>query len=136
MNDNKFEVLKNKFLKFLQFCINENINYKSEILVDDFVINNLSLLTHAELKDLPPYKSFCAIKSGADETLVKLAEETLPILYNEIKIMLLDKPAPLQIVPEMQSSVECIFTGLEYSGNNDSSWQRGPSAYALATYNI
>ncbi|MBL0048953.1 MAG: hypothetical protein IPP32_12750 [Bacteroidetes bacterium] len=125
---------KKQFVAYIEKSFNINPNYRVDYLVNNFLFDSITLLRDIKVDGfdknlLLDYSS----KNKKQEDFVKaaLVEFTTQLYKSRAKTAL-----RYTIPADELNSVDDIFLGLEFSGNNDTSYSNLPSALSLATFNV
>ena len=134
MTNETILTIKEQFVIYVVKNFNRNPNYKIDYLVNNFLFESITLLRDIKVDDIDEnvlleYSSSSQLK----ESFVKSAlVEFVHQLYKSRAKNVLRYKVPV----DETNSVESIFLGLEFSGNNDTNYKDLPSALSLATFNI
>lgn len=125
---------KKQLINYIEFCYNRNPDYEASFLVNNFLFDHITEIQDLEVteEDTVPFFKH----TSANENLEKLIKSSLACFIEKYKASRADKVREYQVPKSATGSLENIFTGLVYSGNNDTEYKNLPSALSLATFNI
>lgn len=129
--------VKTHFISFIEFCHTKGLDTDYQYLTDSFIFDNITLLSNAAIGEAD-FKNIASRPdiAGKDPQLKANIENSLQYFSRRLQELKNKRTEKHVINPLPVPTVKSMFTGLEYSGNNDSSYKDVPSALALATFKV
>lgn len=137
MANYKLHNAKGQLVEYIEFFYKRNSDYDVEYLVNNFFFDCITELREVKSITKVEKKSFLEFSSENKpvEVYVKKSLESFMVKFEESRV---EKGMSFKytIPKKEKDSVENIFLGLEYSGNNDTDYKNPPSALSLATFSV
>lgn len=137
MANYKLHNAKDQLVEYIEFFYKRNSDYDVEYLVNNFFFDCITELREVKSITKVEKKSFLEFSSENKpvEVYVKKSLESFMVKFEESRV---EKGMSFKytIPKKEKDSVENIFLGLEYSGNNDTDYKNPPSALSLATFSV
>lgn len=125
-----------KYISFIEACHEKGLGTDYEYLTDSFIFDNITYLSNNVISEAD-FKSIKQVGlKGKDPKLKNDIKHGLNYLSRSLQELKRKRVQRHIIYPIPAPTVKSIFSGLEYSGNNDSSYKDVPSALALATFKV
>ena len=130
----KLSKFKSLLIEYLRYNYNKNPHYDIPYLIHNFLFDHITEIRSIKIAETE-YQEFLSFQSDNDE-LKNFIYSSLQYFLEKYRSSLSDKTIEYNIPKSTEPSVENIFIGLEYSGNNDTDYKNLPSALSLATFKV
>lgn len=137
MANNKLHSAKYQLVDYIEFFYKRNADYDVDYLVNNFFFDCITELQEVKAPNESEKQFFLDYSSDDKpiEVFVKKSLERFIVKFEKSRVKT-GCTYNYTIVKKEVDSVENIFLGLEYSGNNDTDYKNFPSALALATFSV
>ncbi|MCY1490945.1 hypothetical protein D3C87_67150 [compost metagenome] len=137
MADTKLHNAKDQLVDYIEFFYKRNKGYEVEYLVNNFFFDCITELRALKAPTAVEKRSFLEFSSDdkPTELFVKNSLKCFIMKFEKTRVKQ-EGTFNYTIHKKEDDSVENIFLGLEYSGNNDTDYKNSPSALALATFSM